>query len=88
MYQIVKKLKNCKYKLKELNKRHFDNIEEQYVAAKEGFEMSQQLLYQFPTDPIIFEYENYMATTFRTAKKAYLSFFISERKDKVIDCRG
>lgn len=80
MYRVMRKLKELKGQLKELNKKHFNKIEEQYHQHLTELRESQQLLHAFPADPIAADYEHKVAESFKGVKKAYGSFLMQRAK--------
>lgn len=82
MFKVVRKLKSCKYHLKNLNKQHYDKIADKHARARGDLEDIQQLLHRWPADPIVASYERYVAEQFKEANKAYGSYLAQKAKVK------
>ncbi|XP_020266409.1 uncharacterized protein LOC109841898 [Asparagus officinalis] len=75
MYSVCAKLKLLKSALKELNKKHYHNISEQVMRAKNALEAIQRDLQQDPLNPIFIKQERDSLVSFNKLADCELSFY-------------
>ncbi|XP_021744396.1 uncharacterized protein LOC110710412 [Chenopodium quinoa] len=80
MYKVVKKMKQIKNGLKSLQKRYFDQIEEQFMQVNAELNSIQEVMHNFPADPMVSQYEYEVAQRYTITKKAYVSYLAQRAK--------
>lgn len=84
-FQVVQKLKQLKGKLRELNRRKFCNIEEQYKEAQEQLNLIQTQLQHYPSHTHLQEQERACIEEVKVKAQAAMSYW--EQKTKIEWCQ-
>ncbi|XP_020249336.1 uncharacterized protein LOC109826732 [Asparagus officinalis] len=75
MFSVVTKLKNLKYALKDINKRHFHNISEQVLRAKQKLETVQTNLQQDHLNSALISLEKESLASYNKLLDCEMSFY-------------